>query len=182
MASADWREVLQFWFVESTPQMWFKKDLAFDERVRSRFEHVHEQASRCELAPWRDTIEGRLAEIIVLDQFSRNMYRGLPKAFAQDALALALAQEALRYPQHKTLSAAQRSFLYMPFMHSESRLIHEQALKLFAEEGLEDNLKFEVLHKEQIDQFGRYPHRNEILGRVSTPEEIAFLRTSPGGF
>ncbi|MFI7918815.1 DUF924 family protein, partial [Acinetobacter baumannii] len=114
---------------------------------------------------WRKTPEGRLAEIIVLDQFSRNIYRDQPESFAYDGLALALSQEAISLQLDAQLNPEQRSFLYMPFMHSESKLIHEFALKLFQRLGNEINLSFEKKHKVIIDRFGRYPHRNAILGR-----------------
>jgi len=126
--------------------------------------------------------EGRLAEIIVLDQFSRNIYRGTARAFAQDSLALALAQEAISQDLDKQLSPEQRSFLYMPFMHSESKLIHEFALKLFQRLGNQANLEYEIKHKIIIDRFGRYPHRNQILGRESTEEELSFLTQPDSSF
>lgn len=135
-----------------------------------------DQAKHCELWTWRATAEGRLAEIIVLDQFSRNLYRDHAESFAQDALALALAQEAIQLNLDQQLSPEQRSFLYMPFMHSESKIIHIQALQLFEELGNPLNLDFEKKHKVIIDRFGRYPHRNQILGRSSTAEEIEFLK------
>ena len=138
-----------------------------------------EAAARCELFAWRATPEGRLAEIVVLDQFSRNVWRDTPRAFAQDALALALAQELVASGQDRSLPVAQRRFAYMPYMHSESALIHGQAVALFSQPGLEDNLRFEHAHKAIIDRFGRYPHRNAILGRESTAEELAFL-SGPG--
>ena len=138
-----------------------------------------EAASRCELFTWRATPEGRLAEILVLDQFSRNVYRDTARAFAQDALALALAQELVASGQDRSLPTAQRVFAYMPYMHSESAVIHEQALTLFAQPGLENNLDFERRHKAIIDRFGRYPHRNAVLVRTSTAEELAFL-SEPG--
>ena len=119
--------------------------------------------------------EGRLAEIIVLDQLSRNLYRNSPLAFAQDALALALAQEAIMLKLDAALPPIQRSFLYMPFMHSESKLIHQYALKLFEDLGNPINLDFEQRHKVIIDRFGRYPHRNQVLGRNSSQEELDFL-------
>ena len=171
--------VLQFWFTELTPQQHFAKDAALDESIRTRFGPTLEAAARCELFTWRATPEGRLAEILVLDQFSRNVYRDTARAFAQDALALALAQELVASGQDRNLPTAQRVFAYMPYMHSESALIHEQALALFAQPGMENNLDFEHRHKAIIDRFGRYPHRNAILGRTSTPEELAFL-SEPG--
>ena len=123
-----------------------------------------------------------MAEIIVLDQFSRNIYRDQAQAFAYDSLALALAQEAISLQLDAQLSPEQRSFLYMPFMHSESKLMHEYALKLFQRLGNEINLSFEKKHKIIIDRFGRYPHRNEILGRTSTAEELEFLTQPNSSF
>ena len=175
-------QVLQFWFEESTPQQWFAVDAVFDALVTERFGAVLRAAARCELADWRSTAQGRLAEIIVLDQFSRNVYRGTAQAFAQDALALALAQEAIAAGHDQALSVLQRGFLYLPFMHSESALIHVQAEKLFALPGLEDNYRFELLHKAIIERFGRYPHRNAALGRTSTPEELEFLQQPGSSF
>ena len=172
-------DILRFWFTELTPQQHFAKDAALDESIRTRFGPTLEAAARCELFPWRATPEGRLAEILVLDQFSRNVYRDTARAFAQDALALALAQELVASGQDRSLPTAQRVFAYMPYMHSESALIHEQALALFAQPGMENNLDFERRHKAIIDRFGRYPHRNAILGRTSTPEELALL-SEPG--
>jgi uncharacterized protein (DUF924 family) len=118
----------------------------------------------------------------IVDQFSRNVYRDTPQAFAQDALALALAQELVASGQDRSLPLAQRSFAYMPYMHSESALVHTQAALLFAQPGLEDTLRFEQRHQAIIERFGRYPHRNAILGRESTPEELAFLREPGSGF
>ena len=173
------QSVLHFWFSELTPQQHFAKDAALDESIRTRFGSTLEAAARCELFAWRATPEGRLAEILVLDQFSRNVWRDTPRAFAQDALALALAQELVASGQDRSLSTAQRVFAYMPYMHSESAVIHAQAMALFAQPGMENNLEFERRHKAIIDRFGRYPHRNTILGRQSTPEELAFL-SEPG--
>ena len=115
----------------------------------------------------------------MLDQFSRNVYRDTPRAFAQDALALVLAQELVASEQHRSLPEAQRVFAYMPYMHSESALVHAQAVPLFSQPGMEDNLSFEIRHQAIIERFGRYPHRNAILGRPSSPDELAFL-SEPG--
>ncbi len=174
--------ILHFWFTELTPKHQFAKDAALDEAIRTRFGATLEAAARCELFAWRTTLEGRLAEILVLDQFSRNVYRDTPQAFTQDALALALAQELVARGQDRSLPLAQRSFAYMPYMHSESALVHTQAALLFAQPGLEDTLRFEQRHQAIIERFGRYPHRNAILGRESTPEELAFLREPGSGF
>lgn len=174
-----YQEVIAFWFEEIEPVSWWKKDDAFDAQLIERFSEIHTRASRCELFEWRRQPEGRLAEIIVLDQFSRNMFRDTAGAFATDAMSLTLSQEAISCGADQALTPVQRSFLYMPFMHSESLQIHEVAVELFRKNGIQSNLDFELRHKKIIEKFGRYPHRNEVLGRQSTAEEIEFL-TRPG--
>jgi uncharacterized protein (DUF924 family) len=171
--------VLDFWFREIDAKQWWTKSAEFDQLIESRFGSLHTAAARCELYAWRETPPGRLAEIIVLDQFSRNMYRDQPQAFACDALALALAQTAVATQADRHLEMRQRAFIYMPYMHSESSLIHSEAQALFSQAGLENSLASEHQHKTIIDRFGRYPHRNAILGRASTAEELEFL-ASPG--
>ena len=171
--------VLDFWFSTETQPFWFAKSDAFDEKLNQLFAETLNQAKQAELSSWRSTAEGRLAEIIVLDQFSRNIYRDTPASFAQDTMALTLAQEMIALKMDQNLKPEQRSFLYLPFMHSESKIIHEHALKLFENLGNPINLEFEQKHKAIIDRFGRYPHRNEILGRTSTAQEIEFLK-QPG--
>ncbi len=177
-----YQKVLDFWFKEIDPVNWWKKDAVFDRSIAAEFGALHSKAKMCELYEWRSSPHGRLAEIIVLDQFSRNIYRAQPEAFASDGMALALSQEAVCIHANKALSVVERSFLYLPFMHSESALIHEIAVTLYNEDGLEDSLAFEKKHKKIIDRFGRYPHRNAILGRVSTEEEIAFLKEPGSSF
>lgn len=172
-------EVLQFWFIDHGPKQWWKKDPDFDRRCRSRFLELHAAAAAGELVDWRDKPTGRLAEVIILDQFSRNMFRDDAKAFAYDGMALVLAQEAVRAGADRELPGERRKFFYMPYMHSESRRVHEQALRLFTELGDEDSLDYERRHKAIVDRFGRYPHRNRVLGRASTPEETEFL-SRPG--
>tara|TARA_R110001599_G_scaffold97376_2_gene251215 strand:+ start:1391 stop:1930 length:540 start_codon:yes stop_codon:yes gene_type:complete len=178
--SSDAQAVLDFWFDALTPAQWFKKDLEMDSTIQSRFGELHTQAAQCECYTWRQTAQGRLAEIIVLDQFSRNIFRDDARAFATDALAL--AQEAVAAGADAELTPQQRAFLYMPYMHSESAAIHALAMKLFDQPGLENNLDFEVRHKAIIDRFGRYPHRNALLGRASTDEELAFLKQPGSSF
>ena len=173
------QDVLRFWFGEITPPQWWKVDDAFDRLIATRFGVLHRQAALGELWGWRADAKGRLAEIIVLDQFSRNIHRNTPLAFAQDPMALALAQEAVAGGALEQLSAVERTFACMPYMHSESALVHVEAERLFRANGVEDNLNFELRHKAIVDRFGRYPHRNAVLGRVSTPEEVAFLE-QPG--
>lgn len=172
-------EVLLFWFSEIDPKQWWVKDEALDALIRSRFLPVHQRAVQGQLAGWRSTADGRLAEVIVLDQFSRNLFRDSAQAFAYDHLALTLAQEAVAVGIDGDLNQQQRSFLYMPYMHSESLSVHEQAVDLFQRNGIAANLDFELQHKAIIERFGRYPHRNAVLGRVSTAEELSFL-AQPG--
>jgi uncharacterized protein (DUF924 family) len=176
------QDVLHFWFDEARPEQLFEKDAAFDAGIRTRFAETHRAAALGEWAAWRDTPDGRLAEVIVLDQFSRNLFRDDARAFAVDGMALVLAQEAIRAGADRDMTAMRRAFLYMPFMHSESRAIHVEAERLFRQPGLEFNYKFELKHKAIIDRFGRYPHRNRVLGRASTPEELAFLEQPGSSF
>ena len=177
-----YEDILNFWFNELSPAQWWVKDENLDAEIERRFSALHAQAARCELFDWRMAAKGRLAEIIILDQFSRNIFRDTPQAFANDPLALALAQEALAVDADKALSPTERSFLCLPFMHSESAEIHKVAVMLYGLPGLEDNLDFELQHQSIITRFGRYPHRNKILGRESTPEEIEFLKQPGSGF
>lgn len=174
--------VIEFWFEECEPKQWWSSDPEFDQLITSRYAEVHAKAIAGELFAWRHTAIGRLAEIIVLDQFSRNIHRGTPNAFAYDSLALCLAQHAISHNCQNELTDIQRQFLYMPFMHSESTAIHVVAERLFNEPQVANNKEFERLHKVIIDRFGRYPHRNEILGRESTDEEIAFLKQPNSSF
>jgi uncharacterized protein (DUF924 family) len=176
--------VLTFWFEETAPSNWWARSDDFDRLIESRFGAVHRAAERCELYEWRASAGGRLAEIVVLDQFSRNIHRDRPRAFANDALALALAlaQTAVAAGADRELDVVRRAFVYLPYMHSESPKIHEVAVSLFGAPGMERNLDFELRHKAIVDRFGRYPHRNAILGRDSTPEEIEFLKTPGSSF
>lgn len=178
----NYQTVLDFWFKEIQPGSWWVKDISLDSEITNKFMEVHKAARQCELAYWRETPHGRLAEIIILDQFSRNMYRDTAQAFAHDSIALALAQEAITAGADKALNPVEKSFLYMPFMHSESLVIHEEAVLLYLANGIANNVDFELKHKEIIECFGRYPHRNSILNRQSTAEEIEFLTQPNSSF
>ena len=182
MECGRYQHILKFWFEEIEQSQWWLKDDAFDRMIIGRFSAIHAKAVRCELFEWRTTSEGRLAEVIILDQFSRNMFRDSAESFKYDALALMLSQEAVLTGADKTLNSTQRGVLYLPFMHSESAKIHSVALSLYQENGIQSNLDFEIKHKNIIDQFGRYPHRNKILGRTSTEQEIEFLKLPGSGF
>lgn len=189
-----YKAVLKFWFEELRPAQWWRKSKALDKKIDSRFGELHSQAIAGELYDWRDTAKGRLAEIIVLDQFSRNLFRGSAEAFAADAMALVLAQEAIRAGADQALTPQQRVFLYMPFMHSESAKIHNLAAELFSKNadpsqgskselvGALSSLKSQRAHSKIIQRFGRYPHRNDILGRESSEEEVAFLKQPGSSF
>jgi len=174
-----YRDILKFWFEEIKPAQRWKKDDDFDRLIVDRFADIYRQAACCELFQWRESAQGRLAEIIVLDQFSRNMFRASPLSFVHDPLALALSQEAISVKADEALSPIERSFLYMPFMHSESLKIQTISVELYRKNGLQDNLDFAIKHKNIIEKFGRYPHRNSTLGRTSSEQEIEFLR-QPG--
>lgn len=173
--------VLDFWFDPAHRPFWFVRSDAFDDAVRSRFADVWQQAAQHGLPHWRTTPEDRVAEIIVLDQFSRNLCRNRPAAFAQDAAALVLARQLIGLPEFAALPEPYRHFALLPLMHSESRTVHREAEALFAEFAPQA-LVFERQHKAIIDRFGRYPHRNAVLGRADTAEEAAFLQQEGSSF
>ncbi len=174
------RDIVDFW-MDAGPDRWFSKDAAFDVLLSERHADTLAEARDGALDHWADTPEGVLALVIVLDQFSRNIHRGTPQAFAGDAKALALAQRALARGDHHALPAWQAMWLFMPLEHAEDIAMQRHCVALFeAVPELEDMVKWAREHFEIIARFGRFPHRNAILGRVSTPEEIAFLKE--GGF
>jgi uncharacterized protein (DUF924 family) len=179
MTTLSSNDILHFWFKELSPPQWFEKNKTIDQTISTQFKTVHQMACRGELFQWRQTAHGCLAEIILLDQFSRNIYRDHAYAFSNDTMALTLAQYAIHQKLDKKLSDIERGFLYLPYMHSESSLIHTEAVKLYQTLDNKTNLEYEIKHKVIIDRFGRYPHRNEILGRQSTHEERDFLE-GPG--
>ncbi|MDJ0839512.1 MAG: DUF924 family protein [Acidobacteriota bacterium] len=178
----DFQEIIRFWYEEIDQKQWWEKDAAFDELIRERFGALHRKAALGELFAWRRAPLGRLAEIIILDQFSRNIFRDSARAFAYDGQALALSQEAVHSSADRELKPMEKSFLYMPMMHSESLLVHREALRLYSQPGLDYNLDFEKQHMAIIERFGRYPHRNALLGRESTPDETAFLQQPNSSF
>lgn len=191
---ANARAVLEFWFNKDNEQYWFAQNDDFDKQIKDKFADIWQAAKQGECVTWRianaptdsnssiTALAGRLAEIIVLDQFSRNLCRGQADAFAQDSMAIALAQEAIRQPHFDTLPTEWRKFIIMPFMHSESLVIHKRYLPLFEKLHDDNTLDFEHRHKDIIEQFGRYPHRNDILDRESTDEEEAFLQQPNSSF
>lgn len=177
----NYKTVIKFWFVGKSHQDWFfSKKPGFDALVRRKFLKTYQEVVRGEHADWRRTPRGRLAEIIILDQFSRNMFRGTPEMYRYDALALALAQEAIAVGADKKLTKDQRMFVYLPFEHSESKKIQKESLRLFKKIWGKEMLKYALDHKKIVDRFGRFPHRNAILGRKSTAAEKKFMRTHKG--
>lgn len=178
----DLSAVLKFWFKELWAKDWWSGSEKVDQKIRDRFFNTHAKVVAGTYQPERTSPEAYLAEVIVLDQFSRNLFRGSQEAYAYDELALTLAKEAISLGYDEKLPKKQRAFLYMPFMHSESRAVHEDGLRLFEELGNRRQLKYEKVHKKIIDRFGRYPHRNAVLGRPSTPEEVEYLNTNHEDF
>ncbi len=172
-------DVLAFWF-GAGPKKWFTKDAAFDADIREKFLPTYEAAAQGRLTGWEATPEGALALVILLDQFPRNMFRGSPRTFDTDPLALAIAGRAIARGFDKQLGAPKRNFFYLPFMHSEALADQERCVALSREAGDENTLKFALLHADIIRRFGRFPHRNQLLGRQTTPDEQAFL--DDGGF
>ena len=172
-------EVLNFWFLEVPRQQWFAGGAALDEQVLARFLPVHRMvAAEPENALLVDA-KTALAAVIVLDQFSRNMFRGTPSAFASDAKALAIAETAIAKGLAEALKSEERLFLYLPFEHQENADAQARSLELISALGDPELTKYALAHKDIIDRFGRFPHRNAILGRRSTAEEMEFLE-GPG--
>ena len=170
--------MLAFWR-DAGPKKWFRKDAAFDSEFRERFLAAHEAAARGELDAWPPTADGTLALLILLDQFPRNAFRGSERMFATDAKALQLAQRAIAAGVDQTADAQLRNFFYLPLMHSEALADQQQAVALTEPLGAEAH-RFAILHRDIIERFGRFPHRNAVLGRATTPAERAFL--DEGGF
>jgi uncharacterized protein (DUF924 family) len=168
-------DILAFWFDDSMRAAWFRSTPAIDDLIRVRFESLWQQAARGELDHWSQTAEGALALIIVLDQLPLNMFRGQAAAFATEARAIDVSKAAIAAGLDRELAGDRVAFLYMPLMHSEDPDDQDQAVERFAAAGLDDNLRFARHHRDLIRRFGRFPHRNAILGRTSTADELAYL-------
>ncbi|MBF2027613.1 MAG: DUF924 domain-containing protein [Oscillatoriales cyanobacterium C42_A2020_001] len=185
-------DILTFWFVDPTGlatknrKAWFSKDLAFDQEIRDRFLAVYEQAAAGQLDHWQETASGVLALILLLDQFPRNLFRGMPQAFATDAKAVSLAQAAIARGLDQAMPPIQRWFVYLPLMHSEDLEVQHQSVEVFRQfehdPEVQSSYPYALKHLEVIQRFGRFPHRNAILGRKSTPEETEFLKQPGSSF
>lgn len=172
-------EILAFWR-QAGPEKWFAKDESFDAEIRRRFLPAHEAAAAGRLDDWQETPEGAYALLILLDQFPRNLFRGSPQAFATDAKALAVARHAIARGFDRSYEPPERRFFYLPFMHSEALHDQEHCVALCAAADDAEGVKFAEIHRDIIRDFGRFPHRNAILGRETTPAEQSFL--DDGGF
>lgn len=171
------RKIIDFWFSDEVRKLWFNSTPEFDALLRERYLELSQQAARGELDHWRQNADGCLALVILLDQFPLNMFRDEARSFSGEALSREVAREAIDRGFDRQLDAEQRAFLYMPFMHSEDLADQKLALELFDQQGLEGNLRFARHHHGIIEKFGRFPHRNEILGRPSSADEIEYLNS-----
>lgn len=169
--------ILDFWFSDEVRPRWFDSTPELDSKIRERFRSLWESASKGELDEWRVTAEGALALVIVLDQLPLNMFRGLPAAFETEQQAVTVAKLAIESGLDRAIGKSQLAFLYMPLMHSESMSDQDLSVRMFDAAGLEENAKFARHHRSLIERFGRFPHRNAILGRESSAEEIAYLKS-----
>ena len=168
-------DILAFWFAPGMDRQWFRATPALDAEIREHFEATWQAAADGRLRPWGDSADGALALVLVLDQFPLNMYRGSARAFATEGDAIRVGRETVRRGLDRQLVGERLAFLYMPLMHSEDLADQDEAVRLFEAAGLSDNLRFARHHRELIRRFGRFPHRNAILGRESTPDELAYL-------
>ncbi|MET3926846.1 DUF924 family protein [Devosia sp. 2618] len=169
------QDIITFWFVDHGMDDWFGGKPEFDAALAERFADTHPKVALGEAWDWRKTAEGRLAELIVLDQFSRQLHRNSAKAFAQDTMATALAQEAITAGADQAVDAKWRMFFYMPFMHAESLKVQDDGVRLFAALNDAFLLDFMTGHRDTVARFGRFPFRNKALGRESTAEELAYM-------
>ncbi len=171
------QDIIDFWFADEARKLWFNSTAAFDQLLRESYLETWEQAQRGELDHWMHSADGCLALIIVLDQFPLNMFRNQAQSYATEAQSREVARVAIERKFDQALNADRKAFLYMPFMHSENLTDQELALQLFEQPGLESNLRFAHHHHDIVAKYGRFPHRNEALGRESSAAEIAYLNS-----
>lgn len=172
-------EILAYWR-EAGPERWFAKDAAFDREIAKRFESTHREAARGMLKSWEETPEGVYALLLLLDQFPRNLFRNSPQAFATDEMARKIADKAMKRGFDRVFNNPERRFFYLPLMHSEDLADQERCIALCQAAQDEDGVKYAIVHRDIIRDFGRFPHRNKVLGRETTPAEQEFL--DEGGF
>jgi uncharacterized protein (DUF924 family) len=171
------QKIIDFWFADDVRKLWFNSTAEFDRSLRERFEDILKQADQGELDHWMETAAGCLALVIILDQFPLNMFRGNAQSFATEARSREVARVAIANGFDKVLAAEQQAFLYMPFMHSEDLADQQLAVEFFAQPGMESNLRFARHHHAIVETYGRFPHRNAVLGRTSTAAEIEYLNS-----
>jgi uncharacterized protein (DUF924 family) len=178
------KDILDFWFEETLAPQWFQVNPAFDEAIRTRFSDAYDKGLRGILDDWKNDSDGCLALCLLLDQFPRNMFRGSPRAFEGDSKAIVIAKYALSKGFDQVLVPVKRRFLYLPFEHSENLSDQRKCVELFEKMKKDDPLGYDYAqrHLKVIEKFGRFPHRNQILGRMSTPEEKAYLAQPGAGF
>jgi uncharacterized protein (DUF924 family) len=172
------REILDFWFSDEVRPRWFKSTTEFDDLLRERYQHTWELARANTYDYWEQEAESALALVIILDQFPLNMFRTDARQYSTEAHARDIATGAIERGLDRQLSSEQKAFLYLPFMHSESMADQDRSVELYERAGLENNLKYALHHRDVVQRFGRFPHRNQVLGRESTPEEIEYLKTA----
>ena len=172
--------LIDFWFSDEVKKYWFKSTKAFDKRLIDSYADTWQQAKRGALDDWQRTAVGSLALVIVLDQFPLNMFRGTAKSFSTEAMSRDVARSAIEKDFDKALPTSQKSFLYMPFMHSEDLADQALGVEYFNQPGLENNIRFAKHHFGVVERFGRFPHRNKILGRESSAAEIKYLNSKQG--
>ncbi len=178
------KDILDFWFNETKPQQWFQVSEEFDQAIVERFKEPYEMAARGEFDEWQKSADGALALCILLDQMPRNMFRGTPKAFETDKKALIISKYAISKGLDQVLSPQKRRFIYLPFEHSENLNDQRRSVELFEKMKDEDKLGYDyaLRHLDVIEKYGRFPHRNKILGRQNTPEEEEYLTQPDAGF
>lgn len=175
MSDFDYQDIIQYWFDEKTKPQWFNSTLLFDAELKERFEAVYIAATQDELNHWLEDAEGALALIIVLDQFPLNFYRGDARSFLTEEKSRLVAEAAMKKGFDKLLTDEQKAFLYMPFMHSENLDDQDHSVALYEKAGLQGNVTFAHHHRSIIARFGRFPHRNVILGRENSEAEKNYL-------
>ena len=173
----EYQNIIDFWFDEKTKPYWFNSTIEFDNKLKDDYLSVYTSAQQLELDDWLAEPLGALALVIILDQYPLNMFRGLPESFATEEQSRLVAEKAIELGFDANLTLEQKAFLYMPFMHSENIADQKMSLALFNQEGLENNYKFAQHHYAIIEQFGRFPHRNKVLGRDSTDDEVKYLNS-----